>query len=94
MGKPDETSIWKKEIAFRRKPRPVADEAPVEGEAEAVTGEAAPEPTSIWKKEITFRRKPKRAEDHPPAGVDPPPGPSWSEGCRGGSPSRCSIRSS
>ncbi len=62
MGKPGETSIWKKEISFRRKPGGVVEDAgPVEDGAEAVAGEAGPsgpEQTSIWKKEISFRRKP------------------------------------
>jgi type IV pilus assembly protein PilM len=45
----DETSIWKKEISFRRKPKEQpASVAPVE-----------PAETSIWKKEISFRRKPQ-----------------------------------
>jgi type IV pilus assembly protein PilM len=49
MANQDETSIWKKEITFRRKPKPQAQPA-VE----------APKPAeSIWKKEISFKRKPK-----------------------------------
>jgi type IV pilus assembly protein PilM len=46
----DETSIWKKEISLRRKPKPQAEPAP----GHETTGE-----TSIWKKEISLRRKPK-----------------------------------
>jgi len=42
-------SIWKKEIAFRRKPQ---EERPA-----AADGSPAEPPVSIWKKEITFRRK-------------------------------------
>jgi type IV pilus assembly protein PilM len=52
MGQGDETSIWKKEITFRRKPKAEDLELPP----------VSPEPvqeTSIWKKEITLRRKPK-----------------------------------
>jgi type IV pilus assembly protein PilM len=45
----DDTSIWKKEITFRRKPKP----------AEVEAAPTKPAETSIWKKEITFRRKPK-----------------------------------
>src|SRR6187431_2507069 len=48
MAKSGETSIWKKEITLRRKPKPKP--------APAV---ATPAETSVWKKEITFRRKPK-----------------------------------
>ena len=48
-----ETSIWKKEISFRRKPHAAPVSVPPR------TAEDAPlePPTSIWKKEITFRRK-------------------------------------
>jgi len=49
----DETSVWKKEISFRRKPKAAAP-AP----APAVVEESS-QPTSVWKKEISFRRKPK-----------------------------------
>jgi type IV pilus assembly protein PilM len=55
----DETSIWKKEISLRRKPKTKA------AEAEAPVA-AKPEETSIWKKEITFRRKPKPEPDYVP----------------------------
>ncbi len=48
MAKSGETSIWKKEITLRRKPKPKpAPEVATSAE------------TSVWKKEITFRRKPK-----------------------------------
>ncbi len=50
MAKPGETSIWKKEITLRRKPKPKAQPA---------AEEPKPAETSIWKKEITLRRKPK-----------------------------------
>ncbi len=48
MSRQDDTSIWKKEITFRRKPKGAAPPAP------AAEGEP-----SIWKKEISLRRKPK-----------------------------------
>jgi type IV pilus assembly protein PilM len=64
MGNQDETSIWKKEISFRRKPKPVpAVEAPTPKADE----------TSIWKKEISFRRKPKPAPAVEPARAKPQP---------------------
>ena len=47
----EETSIWKKEITFGRKPKATDETAP-----------ATPEKTSIWKKEITFRRKQPQGE--------------------------------
>ena len=56
MAGHDETSVWKKEISFRRKPKPPAADAPM----------ATPAQTSVWKKEVTFRRKPK-----PPAADAP-----------------------
>jgi type IV pilus assembly protein PilM len=67
----EETSIWKKEITFRRKPT-AKDEAPP-NEAPATPAEQ----TSIWKKEITFRRKPKPtpADDHVSTAVAPPVSP-------------------
>jgi type IV pilus assembly protein PilM len=49
----DETSIWKKEISLRRKPKQKPQPA---------QGPAKPAETSIWKKEITLRRKPKSRE--------------------------------
>ncbi len=48
MAKSGETSIWKKEITLRRKPKP-----------KPAPEVATPAETSVWKKEITFRRKPK-----------------------------------
>ncbi len=72
-GKP--TSIWKKEISFKRKPKqekPAAEPAEQtsvwkkeihpfgrKANAEPAPAEAPPEQTSVWKKEISFKRKPK-----------------------------------
>jgi len=57
MSKPaDKTSIWKKEITFRKAKPEKSHEA---HEAPAQSGE-----TSVWKKEITFRRKPKAEQGH------------------------------
>jgi hypothetical protein len=55
----DETSIWKKEIKLRRKPKASGGQAPQAPQAEP----------SIWKKEITLRRKPeaKQGETVPPS---------------------------
>jgi type IV pilus assembly protein PilM len=53
VTKREETSIWKKEITFRRKPKAIE---------EAATPAKAVEP-SIWKKEIALRRKPKATEE-------------------------------
>jgi type IV pilus assembly protein PilM len=50
VDKRDETSIWKKEITFRRKPKEAKFEVPPP---------AKPEETSVWKKEISLRRKPQ-----------------------------------
>src|SRR5581483_10140606 len=63
MSKPNETSIWKKEITLRRKPKREAA-APRAVEA------AKPAETSIWKKEITFRRKPSPKPKAVPLGDD------------------------
>jgi type IV pilus assembly protein PilM len=52
----DETSIWKKEIGFGRKPKTAAVET-----SAAPTPAAQP---SIWKKEISFRRRRDRAADY------------------------------
>jgi type IV pilus assembly protein PilM len=61
VAKSNDTSVWKKEISFRRKPK-----APVEE-----TQQAAPqEKTSVWKKEIGFGRKGK---PKPPKPVSLPP---------------------
>jgi type IV pilus assembly protein PilM len=59
----EETSIWKKEITFRRKPK-------VKGEAALPPSEK----TSIWKKEITLRRNPP-PDDHVVPAVAPPVSP-------------------
>ena len=48
------TSIWKKEISFRRKPADEAADAP-----------AASGPSSIWKKEISLRKKDAEHEAMP-----------------------------
>ena len=53
MAKENETSIWKKEISFRRKPKP-------EPTTLVQAARRRRPPTSVWKKEITFRRKPKQ----------------------------------
>jgi type IV pilus assembly protein PilM len=73
MGRDDQTSIWKKEISFRRKPKVEAAAAPpVVQEAPA----ANPAQTSIWKKEIGFRRKAKSEwVAVPPAAAPEPPAP-------------------
>jgi type IV pilus assembly protein PilM len=55
------TSIWKKEISFRRRP---ADETTAVADAG--------EPTSIWKKEITLRKKAKAPVDEGPAEAPAP----------------------
>jgi type IV pilus assembly protein PilM len=67
MAKENETSVWKKEISFRRKPK----EKP---EPMAPVQEAKPADTSVWKKEISFRRKPKQ-EAGPVVPVVTPPTP-------------------
>ena len=82
MAKQAETSIWKKEITFRRKPK---------SEPEPALESARPkkaEETSVWKKELSFRRKPKpepepvgeppqarRATPAPPVRSEAPPEP-------------------
>src|SRR5262245_60202619 len=65
----DETSIWKKEISFRRKPKQEAPTTPVAHEAWS----AEPEETSVWKKEISFRKKPKAAQLRDPWPEDAAP---------------------
>lgn len=63
-------SIWKKEISFRRKPKPPAEPGQPEPAAKA-----APPKQSIWKKEITLgRTKPKEALP-PPVAIAPEPEP-------------------
>jgi type IV pilus assembly protein PilM len=54
MAERDQTSIWKKEISFRRKPKAEAPSPPV-----PAVPASKPAETSVWKKEISFRRKPK-----------------------------------
>ena len=51
------TSIWKKEMSFRRKP--------AEERAPSATDDAAPAPGSLWKKEISLRKKQKDAPVEP-----------------------------
>ena len=70
MDRRDETSIWKKEITFRRKAKPASDRKA----KPASDHPAPPKPpeTSIWKKEITLRRKPKKGPGYI---VLPPTGP-------------------
>jgi type IV pilus assembly protein PilM len=63
-------SIWKKEISFRRKPKPPAEP----GQPEPAP-KAAPPKQSLWKKEITLgRKKPKEALP-PPVAIAPEPQP-------------------
>jgi type IV pilus assembly protein PilM len=70
MGKHDETSVWKKEISFRRKPKQAKAE-PVSREKPAEVASADPQAkTSVWKKEIGFGRKGK---PKPPKPVSLPP---------------------
>jgi type IV pilus assembly protein PilM len=57
----DETSIWKKEISFRRKPKADAASTPPVPPLVESPAPAQAEQTSVWKKEISFRRKPKAA---------------------------------
>ena len=62
MSPDDNTSIWKKEITFRRKPK-----AEQGHRMRPAGGELTSKPddkTSVWKKEITFRRKPKAEQGH------------------------------
>jgi type IV pilus assembly protein PilM len=54
----EKTSFLKKEISFRRKPKPVEEDLEAEPWAEL-----ADEKPSFLKKEISFRRKPKPVED-------------------------------
>ena len=59
------TSLWKKEISFKRKPR---EDAP-DVEQQPVASSSG----SVWKKELSLRRKPKVA-DEPTASGDEPVG--------------------
>jgi type IV pilus assembly protein PilM len=71
MGKHDETSIWKKELSFRRKPKQAPKAEPVWPQEAAHAASAAPDAkTSVWKKEISFGRKGK---PKPPKPVSLPP---------------------
>jgi type IV pilus assembly protein PilM len=76
MSKPDDTSIWKKEISFRRKAKPKAVSLPP---VEPAPGPAAPEQAeakpgkSVWKKELSFRKKKTpKVEGVQPAEADAP----------------------
>jgi type IV pilus assembly protein PilM len=78
MGKRDETSVWKKEISFRRKPKQAPKAEPVWPEEAAQAVPAQPEAkTSVWKKEISLGRKSKPKPvslppvEAPPAAVTP-----------------------
>jgi type IV pilus assembly protein PilM len=51
---PEQTSLLKKEISFRRKPK-----EPKEPELDDAEADAEPEKSSLLKKDISFRRKPK-----------------------------------
>jgi type IV pilus assembly protein PilM len=64
---PEKTSLLKKEISFRRKPK-----EPEQSTTEPAPGGAEPEPAkaSMLKKEISFRRKPKAAKQ-PKAASEP-----------------------
>jgi type IV pilus assembly protein PilM len=69
-------SIWKKEISFRRKPKPQAeDPQPAAPAAAAVPPEAPAPKQSIWKKEITLGRKkpPPEKPARPPVAIAPEP---------------------
>ena len=57
------TSMWKKEISFKRKPR---EEAANEAQS------AAPDAPSVWKKEFSLRRKPRPEPEAPAASADEP----------------------
>jgi type IV pilus assembly protein PilM len=63
MSEQGETSIWKKEITLRRKPKP---EKPAAESAKAAE-------TSIWKKELSFRSKPKQKPAPQPSAQAPRP---------------------
>ena len=75
MANHDKTSIWKKEISFRRKPNQAPKAVPVWPQEAAQAAPAQPEPkTSVWKKEISFGRKGKpKPVALPP--VEAPPAP-------------------
>src|SRR5687768_8683799 len=59
------TSLWKKELSFKRKPR---EEAPAPDEERPV----APEAGSVWKKELSLRRKSRPEPAEPVASADEP----------------------
>jgi type IV pilus assembly protein PilM len=71
MGKHDETSVWKKEISFRKKPKQAPKAEPVWPQEAAHAASATPDAKgSVWKKEISFGRKGK---PKPPKPVSLPP---------------------
>ena len=63
MDKREDTSIWKKEITFRRKPKPPAADVASAVPPTGAAAPAKPPETSIWKKDIAFRRKAEAAPD-------------------------------
>ena len=75
MANHDETSIWKKELSFRRKPKQAPKAVPVWPQEAAQAAPGQPEAkTSVWKKEISLGRKGKpKPVALPP--VEAPPGP-------------------
>jgi type IV pilus assembly protein PilM len=75
MANHDETSIWKKEISFRRKPKQAPKAVPVWPQEAAQAAPGEPEAkTSVWKKEISLGRKGKpKPVALPP--VEAPPAP-------------------
>jgi type IV pilus assembly protein PilM len=75
MADHDKTSIWKKEIGFRRKPKQAPKAVPVWPQEAAQAAPGQPEPkTSVWKKEISFGRKGKpKPVALPPVEAQPAP---------------------
>jgi type IV pilus assembly protein PilM len=66
-------SVWKKELSFKRKPKPQGEEpAPVPAADEPQA--AAP---SVWKKEISFKRKPKGEKAEKPPAEEAPKQSIW-----------------
>jgi type IV pilus assembly protein PilM len=58
-GSGAKTSVWKKEITLRRKPKEKGIRVPAAPEQLAKPDRKAGAETSVWKKEITFRGKPR-----------------------------------
>ena len=68
------TSIWKKEMSFRRK----SEEEQTAGSPSASesTSEPQSESSSLWKKEFSLRKKPKDAPSEPEVvASEPEPAP-------------------